>query len=248
MPILFLLPFFPSFWPLFLFLICLLSSLCCFLFHSFPQIVLPPESPAPQRKVLPPPQSPPAPKKPPPVKQTPPPLPPPPPTPPPPREPTPPPPKEPTPPPREPTPPPAQPPSSPSPPPKPITPPPPPKVFVSVGCQTEYDPIFPPMQARITFLHLIFSDLMLSFLFLSATYILSCYLSLFVGYLVQIQAAHLCIYMRYILCLAIGSVFDLSCWCQVATSILLKALSEIQSVQVMSGGADIQTRETEPPF
>ncbi|XP_041638713.1 flocculation protein FLO11-like isoform X2 [Cheilinus undulatus] len=112
------------------------------------KIIIPPESPAPQRKILPPPQSPPAPKKPPPVKQTPPPLPPPPPTPPPPREPTPPPPKEPTPPPREPTPPPAQPPPSPSPPPKPATPPPPPKVFVSVGCQTEYDPIFPPLQIQ----------------------------------------------------------------------------------------------------
>ncbi|XP_040890897.1 nascent polypeptide-associated complex subunit alpha, muscle-specific form-like isoform X1 [Toxotes jaculatrix] len=115
---------------------------------SVDKIIIPPESPAPQRKVLPPPQSPPAPKKPPPVKQTPPPLPPPPPTPPPPREPTPPPPKEPTPPPREPTPPPVQPPPSPSPPPKPVTPPPPPKVFVSVGCQTEYDPIFPPMQIQ----------------------------------------------------------------------------------------------------
>ncbi|XP_035857689.1 proteoglycan 4-like isoform X2 [Sander lucioperca] len=136
------------------------------------KIIIPPESPAPQRKVLPPPQSPPAPKKPPPVKHTPPPLPPPPPTPPPlplpPREPTPPreppppppkeptpppreptsPPREPTPPPREPTPPPVQPPPSPSPPPKPVTPPPPPKVFVSVGCQTEYDPIFPPIQIQ----------------------------------------------------------------------------------------------------
>ncbi|KAM4587552.1 paxillin a isoform 2-T3 [Odontesthes bonariensis] len=140
---------------------------------SVDKIIIPPESPVPQRKVLPPPQSPPAPKKLPPVKQTPPPLPlpPPPPTPPPPREPTPPPPKEPPPPPppppppkepapppppppkepsppppREPTPPPVQPPPSPSPPPKPATPPPPPKVFVSVGCQTEYDPIFPLMQ------------------------------------------------------------------------------------------------------
>lgn len=131
-----------------------ISSLCCFLFHSFPQIVLPPDSPAPQRKVLSPPQSPPAPKKVPPVEQTPPPLPPPPPTPPPPQEPTPPPPREPTPPPGEPTPPPAQPPPSPSPPPKPITPPLPPKVFVSVGCQTEYNPIFPPVQAWITSLHL----------------------------------------------------------------------------------------------
>ncbi|XP_037629107.1 nascent polypeptide-associated complex subunit alpha, muscle-specific form-like isoform X2 [Sebastes umbrosus] len=122
---------------------------------SVDKIIIPPESPAPQRKVLPPPQSPPAPKKAPPVKQTPPALPPPPPTPPPPREPTPPPPREPTPPPpppppppREPTPPPVQPPPSPSPPPKPVTPPPPPKVFVSVGCQTEYDPIFPPMQIQ----------------------------------------------------------------------------------------------------
>ncbi|XP_056242057.1 mucin-2-like isoform X1 [Seriola aureovittata] len=118
------------------------------------KIILPPESPAPQRKVLSPPQSPPAPKKLRPVKQTPPPLPPPPPTPPPPQEPTPPPPKEPTPPPREPAPPPVQPPPSPSPPPKPVTPPPPPppplppKIFVSVGCQTEYDPIFPPMQIQ----------------------------------------------------------------------------------------------------
>ncbi|XP_016528052.1 flocculation protein FLO11-like isoform X1 [Poecilia formosa] len=116
---------------------------------SVDKIIIPPESPAPQRKVLPPPQTPPPPKKPPPVKQTPPRLPPPPPTPPPPREPTPPPPKEPTPPPpREPTPPPVLPPPSPSPPPKPITPPPPPKVFVSVGCQTEYDPIFPPLQIQ----------------------------------------------------------------------------------------------------
>nr|XP_057910510.1 uncharacterized protein LOC131105956 isoform X1 [Doryrhamphus excisus] len=111
------------------------------------KIIIPPESPVPQRKVLSPPKSPPAPKKIPPVKQTPPPLP----LPPPP--PTPPPPKEPTPPPRQPTPPPVQPPPSPSPPPKPATPPPPPKVFVSVGCQTEYDPLFPPMQAWITSLH-----------------------------------------------------------------------------------------------
>ncbi|XP_028302068.1 paxillin a isoform X2 [Gouania willdenowi] len=111
---------------------------------SVDKIIIPPESPAPQRKVLPPLQSPPPPKKSLPVKQTPPPLPPPPPTPPPPKEPTPPPPKEPTPPPpKEPTPPP-----TPSPPPKPITPPPPPKVFVSVGCQTEYDPISPQMQIQ----------------------------------------------------------------------------------------------------
>ncbi|XP_023844247.2 proline-rich protein 36 [Salvelinus sp. IW2-2015] len=51
-------------------------------------------------------------------------------------------PREPTPPSREPAPP-----KKPSPPPKSVTPPPPPKVFVSVGCQTEYDPIFPPMEA-----------------------------------------------------------------------------------------------------
>ncbi|KAK1900878.1 Paxillin [Dissostichus eleginoides] len=49
---------------------------------SVDKIIIPPESPAPQRKVIPPPQSPPAPKKLPPVKQTPPPLPPPPPPPP----------------------------------------------------------------------------------------------------------------------------------------------------------------------
>ncbi|XP_067361533.1 uncharacterized protein [Channa argus] len=129
---------------------------------SVDKIIIPPESPAPQRKVLPPPQSPQAPKKLPPVKQLPPPLPPPPPTPPPPREATPsppkeptpppreptPPPREPTPPPREPTPPPVQPAPLPSPPPKPVTPPPPPKVFVSVGCQTDYDPIFPPLQIQ----------------------------------------------------------------------------------------------------
>uniref|UniRef100_A0A3P9KFA5 Paxillin a n=1 Tax=Oryzias latipes TaxID=8090 RepID=A0A3P9KFA5_ORYLA len=114
---------------------------------SVDKIIIPPESPAPQRKVLP--QSPPAPKKPPPVKQTPPPLPPPPPTPPPPREPTPPPPKDPTPPPpRDPTPPLARPTPSPSPPPKPLTPPPPPKVLVSVACQTDCDPVFPPMQIQ----------------------------------------------------------------------------------------------------
>ncbi|XP_077429411.1 uncharacterized protein LOC144056451 [Vanacampus margaritifer] len=120
------------------------------------KIIIPPESPVPQRKVLSPQKSPPAPKKIPPVKQTPPPLPlpPPPPTPPPPREPTPPPPKEPTPPPREPTPPPVQTPPSPSPPPKPVTPPPPPKVFMSVCCQTEYDALFPPIQAWLNSLHL----------------------------------------------------------------------------------------------
>ncbi|TKS70892.1 Paxillin [Collichthys lucidus] len=111
---------------------------------SVDKIVLPPESPAPQRKVLPPPQSPPAPKKPPPIKQTPPPLPPPPPTPPPPRQPTPPPPREPTPPPKEPTPPPVQPPPSPSPPPKPITPPPPPKI----QSQGKTSPTSPPKPAN----------------------------------------------------------------------------------------------------
>ncbi|XP_037107280.1 paxillin-like isoform X1 [Syngnathus acus] len=117
------------------------------------KIIIPPESPVPQRKVLSPLKSPPAPKKIPPVKQTPPPLPlpplpPPPPTPPRPRDPSPPPPKEPIPPPREPTPPPVQLPPSPSPPPKPMTPPPPPKVFVSVSCQTDYDAVFPPMQIQ----------------------------------------------------------------------------------------------------
>ncbi|KAM7401812.1 hypothetical protein PAMP_017091 [Pampus punctatissimus] len=123
---------------------------------SVDKIIIPPESPAPQRKVLPPPQSPPAPKKLPIVKQTPPPLPPPPPTPPPPREPTPPPPKEPTPPPpkeptpppREPTPPPVQPPRSPSPPPKTITPPPPPKMFVSIQSQGKTSPTGPPKPAN----------------------------------------------------------------------------------------------------
>ncbi|XP_041914911.1 paxillin a isoform X2 [Alosa sapidissima] len=152
------------------------------------KIIIPPESPVPQRKVLPPPRPPPE-ERPKPVKKTPPPPPPPPPQPPrqptpppkeptpPPREPTPPPkeptppPKEPTPPPREPTPPPKDPtppPREPTPPPKiptpppkeptppppreptpppprEPTPPPPPKVFVSVGCQTEYDPLFLPI-------------------------------------------------------------------------------------------------------
>uniref|UniRef100_A0A673WUB5 Paxillin-like n=1 Tax=Salmo trutta TaxID=8032 RepID=A0A673WUB5_SALTR len=126
------------------------------------KIVIPPDSPVPQRKVIPPPQSPPAPKKQTPVKQTPPPLPPPPLPSPPPRVPTPSPPCTPSPPPvehqptppwvptpREPTPPSREPapPKTPSPRPKSVTPPPPPKVFVSVGCQTEYDPIFPPMEA-----------------------------------------------------------------------------------------------------
>ncbi|XP_063066901.1 paxillin a isoform X2 [Engraulis encrasicolus] len=132
------------------------------------KIIIPPESPVPQRKVLPrpPPEEPPKPVKPPPP-PPPPPSPPREPTPPPPREPTPPPreptapPKEPTPPPREPTPPPKEPtppPREPTPPPKEPTPPPreptpppkvptppPPKVFVSVGCQTEYDPLFLPI-------------------------------------------------------------------------------------------------------
>ncbi|KAI3370312.1 hypothetical protein L3Q82_025083 [Scortum barcoo] len=111
---------------------------------SVDKILIPPESPVPQRKVLSPPQSPPAPKKPPPIKQTPPPLPPPPPTPPPPREPTPPPHKEPTPPPREPTPPPVLPPPSPSPPPKPVTPPPPPKI----QSQGKTSPSGPPKPAN----------------------------------------------------------------------------------------------------
>ncbi|KAF3855987.1 hypothetical protein F7725_016710 [Dissostichus mawsoni] len=121
---------------------------------SVDKIIIPPESPAPQRKVIPPPQSPPAPKKLPPVKQTPPPLPPPPPpppTPPPPRVPTPPPPPRPTPPPkehtplpREPTPPPVQPPPSPSPPPKPVTPPPPPKI----QSQGKTSPTGPPKPAN----------------------------------------------------------------------------------------------------
>ncbi|XP_054883331.1 paxillin a isoform X3 [Poeciliopsis prolifica] len=119
------------------------------LFSFFPPDHHPTRITCPTEKSTPSSTNSPPPKKPPPVKQTPPPLPPPPPTPPPPREPTPPPPKEPTPPPpREPTPPLVLPPPSPSPPPKPITPPPPPKVFISVGCQTEYDPIFPPLQIQ----------------------------------------------------------------------------------------------------
>ncbi|XP_056585493.1 transcription initiation factor TFIID subunit 3 isoform X1 [Triplophysa dalaica] len=126
------------------------------------KIIIPPDSPLPQRKVIPPPQSPPSPRALPPaeeprlapvVKVAPVPLPPPPP---------------PAPPPREPTPPPRPfvippiphapepvklPPPSPKPVsvplPKPVPPPAPetpPKVLVSVGCQTEYDPHFPPMQ------------------------------------------------------------------------------------------------------
>ncbi|XP_067270579.1 uncharacterized protein pxnb isoform X1 [Pseudorasbora parva] len=134
------------------------------------KIIIPPESPLPQRKVILPPQSPPIPrppppaeepKRPPPVKLAPAPLPPP-----PPPAPSPPPPREPTPPPRQPTPPPVppKPPTpepvevlafSPKPNPAPLptptpTPPPasvtPPKVLASVGCQTEYDPLFPPLQ------------------------------------------------------------------------------------------------------
>ncbi|XP_048100506.1 verprolin [Alosa alosa] len=152
------------------------------------KIIIPPDSPLPQRKVIPPPLSPPTPrreepKRPPPVKQVPPPLPPPPPpapSPPPPQQ-------EPAPPPVEPlvkkveppSPPPVQrrpptPPMPPTPPasvpveppaPKPTSRPPPPPVqapppreptppppapaprqLVSVGSQTEYDPLFPPMQ------------------------------------------------------------------------------------------------------
>ncbi|XP_076859560.1 uncharacterized protein pxnb isoform X2 [Brachyhypopomus gauderio] len=137
------------------------------------KIIIPPESPLPQRKVIPPPQSPPAPRPPPPaeqpkrpapVKEAPAPPPPPPPAPsPPPRELTPPPPPPPQ-PPVQPQPPPAPvkpptpepvqlpppapkptpvPPPAPPSPPAPVTPP---KVLVSVGCQTEYDPLFPPMQ------------------------------------------------------------------------------------------------------
>ncbi|XP_055077818.1 mucin-2-like [Periophthalmus magnuspinnatus] len=109
------------------------------------KIIIPPDSPAPQRKVLPPPQKP-APLPPPPPTPPPPrePTPPPPPPPPPPKEPTPPPPpRTPTPPPREPTPPPRV----PTPPPREPTPP-PPKQFSSVGCQTDYDPIFPPLQMQ----------------------------------------------------------------------------------------------------
>uniref|UniRef100_A0A8C2QAT0 Paxillin n=1 Tax=Cyprinus carpio TaxID=7962 RepID=A0A8C2QAT0_CYPCA len=108
------------------------------------KIIIPPDSPSPLKKVL----SHPVPKKPDPVIQMPAPLPPPPPPPPPPpREPSPPPPPPPAPPvpapppPKDPTPP-------PSPPPKPVTPPPPPKVLASVGCQTEYEPLFPPIMAQ----------------------------------------------------------------------------------------------------
>ncbi|XP_070821222.1 proline-rich protein 36-like [Chaetodon trifascialis] len=138
------------------------------------KIIIPPESPVPVRKVLPPP-SPPAPRRPPvveepkqplPVQQPPVPIPPPPPPPPPSPPPQPPHIKEPAPAaPRHilkasPAPDPIQEPPAPKPqPPPPVlktpTQPPPvepvtpvtPKVLVSVGCQTEYDPIFPPMQA-----------------------------------------------------------------------------------------------------
>ncbi|XP_042585188.1 caskin-1-like isoform X1 [Cyprinus carpio] len=132
------------------------------------KIIIPPESPLPQRKVIVPPQFPPIPrppppaeepKRPPPVKLAPAPLPPPPPPAPtpPPREPTPPPQLTPPPvPPKPPTPEPVEVPApspKPNPPPQPTpipTPPPapvaPPKVLMSVGCQTEYDPLFPPLQ------------------------------------------------------------------------------------------------------
>uniref|UniRef100_A0A8C7S1C3 Paxillin n=2 Tax=Oncorhynchus mykiss TaxID=8022 RepID=A0A8C7S1C3_ONCMY len=133
------------------------------------KIIIPSESPIPQRRVISPPQSPPAPRhppiieeprRPPAVKQTPAPLPPPPPPCPPPQLP---PPHEPIPPPpplaqpppvpvqqppapKPEPPPPAAPAPVPPPPVQPAPPPPPPKVLVSIGCQTEYDPIFPPMQ------------------------------------------------------------------------------------------------------
>ncbi|XP_029999988.1 verprolin-like [Sphaeramia orbicularis] len=134
------------------------------------KIIIPPESPVPVRKVLPP-LSPPAPRRPPvveepkrvlPVLHPPVPIPPPPPPPPsPPPQPV----REPAPAPPlqiiKPSPPPAPIPEPPAPKPEPQPPvlktptqPPPvepeppvaPKVLVSVGCQTEYDPIFPPMQ------------------------------------------------------------------------------------------------------
>ncbi|XP_062420035.1 proline-rich protein 36-like isoform X2 [Pungitius pungitius] len=201
-------------------------------------IIVPPESPAPQRKVIPPPQSPPAPKKLPPVKQTPPPLPlpPPPPAPPPPREPPrpppreptpppppkdptpPPPPKEDTPPPREPTPPPFQPPPSPSPPPKPVTPPPPPKVFVSVGCQTEYDPVFPPMQAWTPIL-------LPSLLSLSSKLCSSVFFFFSPVIPVQIQAVEPYNLSGHLHVFSTAGVYS----CQVAAGSLLNALYEIQS-------------------
>ncbi|TRY88755.1 hypothetical protein DNTS_029678 [Danionella cerebrum] len=92
---------------------------------SVDKILIPPDSPSPQKKLL----TKPVPQKPAPAAQIPAPLPPP---PPPPREPTPPPPKDPTPPPS----------------PKPLTPPPPAKVLASVGCQTEYEALFPPIMAQ----------------------------------------------------------------------------------------------------
>ncbi|KTG06703.1 hypothetical protein cypCar_00010321 [Cyprinus carpio] len=130
------------------------------------KIIIPPESPLPQRKMIPPPQFPPIPRPPPPVeepKRLPPvrlapvPVPPPPPPAPSPplREPMPPP--QPTPPPVPPKPPTPEPVEVPTPSPKPnpapqptptppLAPVAPPKVLVSVGCQTEYDPLFPPLQ------------------------------------------------------------------------------------------------------
>ncbi|XP_056313273.1 paxillin a isoform X1 [Danio aesculapii] len=98
------------------------------------KIIIPPDSPSPQKKVLTHPVA----KKPVPVAHIPAPLPPP---PPPPREPSPPPapPVPAPPPPKDPTPPPS---------PKAVTPPPPPKVLASVGCQTEYEPLFPPIMAQ----------------------------------------------------------------------------------------------------
>ncbi|XP_041756762.2 proline-rich protein 12 isoform X2 [Coregonus clupeaformis] len=133
------------------------------------KIIITPESPIPQRRVISPPQSPPAPRhppiieeprRPPPVKQIHAPLPPPPPPcpppqPPPPQEPIPPPPPLVQPPPvpvQQPPAPKPEPtlpaPLAPAPPPtvKSAPPPPPPKVLVSIGCQTEYDPIFPPIE------------------------------------------------------------------------------------------------------
>ncbi|XP_077097916.1 paxillin a isoform X2 [Siphateles boraxobius] len=105
------------------------------------KIIIPPDLPCPPKKVL----THPVPKKPVAVVPTPPPPPPP----PPPREPSPPPapPLPPPPPLPVPTPPPPKDPTPPlSPLPKPATPPPPPKVLSSVGCQTEYEPLFPPVQ------------------------------------------------------------------------------------------------------
>ncbi|XP_042579126.1 LIM domain-binding protein 3-like isoform X2 [Cyprinus carpio] len=105
------------------------------------KIIIPPDSPSPSKKVL----TLPVPKKPDPVIQMPPPLPPP---PPPPREPSPPPPPPPPAPPVPTLPPPKDPTPPPSPPPKPVTLPPPPKLLASVGCQTEYEPVFPPIMAQ----------------------------------------------------------------------------------------------------